>query len=160
MARKVNFVVAAPSRGEGGARAVSSSQTLSPGGVPQLGNGRFSSPMIALLEVAHEGIHPMNMPPPPMIAEVIPAGKGFSGGRCPVSRFPLMEKRLNLPRFSTHRGNPPDSRLLARNSSVRLERFPSSGGIDPVRLLRWMYSVLRLERFPSSVGIDPVRLLL
>ena len=44
VARKVSFVVAAPSRGDGGARAVSSTQTLSPGGVPQLGRPRFSSP--------------------------------------------------------------------------------------------------------------------
>ena len=47
---------------------MSSIQTLSPGGVPQLGNGRFSSPLTALVAVAHEGRHPMNMLPPPMVA--------------------------------------------------------------------------------------------
>ena len=77
----------------------------------------------------------MNMLPPPMIAPLIPAEKGLSRGRCPVSRLPWMVKSVNLPRFSTHRGNPPDSRLLAKSSCVRLERFPSSVGIDPVRLL-------------------------
>ena len=84
---------------------MSSTQTLSPGGVPQLGRPRFSSPMTILLEVAHEGIHPMNMLPPPMVALptretpkidvttlLILAGKGYSRGRCPVSRFPWMLK--------------------------------------------------------------------
>ena len=70
---------------------MSSIQTLSPGGEPQLGRPRFSSPTTALLEVAHEGRHPMNMPPPPMVAEVTLDGKGYSKGRCPVSRFPWMD---------------------------------------------------------------------
>ena len=162
---------------------MSSTQTLSPGGESQEGNGRFSSPLTALVAVAHEGRHPMNMPPPPMVAEVTLEGKGYSKGRCPVSRFPWMEKCVKLPRFSTHNGNSPDSRLFARCSCVRLDRFPSSGGIgpvsllllrcscvrldrlpswdgiDPVRLLLWMDSCVRLDRFPSSGGIDPVRLL-
>ena len=90
MARKVNFVVAAPSRGDGGARAVSSIQTLSPGGEPQLGSPRFSSPMTTLVAVAHEGTHPMNMLPPPMVALVTLEENGLSRGRCPVRRFPLM----------------------------------------------------------------------
>ena len=47
---------------------MSSTQTLSPGGEPQLGRSRFSSPMTTLFAVAHEGIHPMNMLPPPMVA--------------------------------------------------------------------------------------------
>ena len=83
---------------------MSSTQTLSPGGVPQLGRSRFSSPLTALVAVAHEGRHPMNMLPPPMVALptkvkpgttitlLILAGKGYSRGRCPVSRFPWMLK--------------------------------------------------------------------
>ena len=71
---------------------MSSTQTLSPGGVPQLGRSRFSSPMTALFVVAHSGIHPIHIPPPPMVALVTLEGKGYSKGRCPVSRFPLMEK--------------------------------------------------------------------
>ena len=125
----------------------------------------------------------MNMPPPPMVAEVTLEGKGYSKGRCPVSRFPWMEKFVKLPRFSTHRGNSPDIRLSARRrcvrlescpssfgigplrllvlrySCVRLDRSPRSDGIDPVRLLRWSHRCERLDRFPSSFGIDPVRLL-
>ena len=50
-----------------------------------------------------------------------------------------MESEVKLPMFSTHNGNPPDSRLLARSSCWRLERFPSSGGIGPVRLLLLRY---------------------
>ena len=75
---------------------MSSTQTLSPGGVPQLGRPRFSSPMTALLEVAHPGIHPIHMfsapvgspATLPILAPVTPDGKGYSRGRCPVSRFP------------------------------------------------------------------------
>ena len=70
---------------------MSSIQTLSPGGVPQEGRSRFSSPMTALLEVAHPGTHPIHMPPPPMVAPMILEGRGLSRGRCPVSRFPWME---------------------------------------------------------------------
>ena len=78
---------------------MSSTQMLSPGGVPQLGRPRFSSPTTTLFAVAHEGRHPMNMLPPPMVALptppipgtlVILAEKGYSRGRCPVSRFPWM----------------------------------------------------------------------
>ena len=47
---------------------MSSTQTLSRGGELQASKARFSSPMTTLLEVAHEGIHPMNMLPPPMVA--------------------------------------------------------------------------------------------
>ena len=172
---------------------MSSIQTLSPGGVPQLGSPRFSSPRTALFAVAHPGTHPIHLPPPPMVALLatapgttppILAGKGYSRGRCPVSRFPWMEKCVKLPRFSTHNGNSPDSRLFPSNnlcrlescpssdgigplspllwrySSVRLDRFPSSGGIGPVRLLAWKLSVWRLDRFASSGGIGPLRLLL
>ena len=70
---------------------MSSTQTLSPGGEPQLGRPRFSSPRTALLEVAHEGRHPMNMlvsPELPMAAPRILEGRGYSRGRCPVRRFP------------------------------------------------------------------------
>ena len=70
---------------------MSSIQTLSPGGVPQLGRPRFSSPTTAPVAVAHEGRHPMNMPPPPMVAEVTLEGKGYSRGRSPVRRFPWMD---------------------------------------------------------------------
>ena len=81
---------------------MSSTQTLSPGGEPQFGKARSSSPMTILFAVAHEGRHPMNMLPPPMVALptretpkvtttlLILAGKGYSRGRCPVSRFPWM----------------------------------------------------------------------
>ena len=150
----------APRTGDGGARTVSSTQTLSPGGEPQLGSPRFSSPMTALLEVAHPGTHPMNMPPPPMVAEVTLEGKGYSKGRCPVIRFPWMVNCVKLFRFLTHRGNSPDSRLSPSNNLCRVEIPPSSDGIDPVRLLPLRYSCCRLARFPSSGGIGPVRLLL
>ena len=165
MARKVIFVLAArvsdaPRTGEGGARTASSTQTLSPGGVPQLGKARFSSPMTALVAVAHEGRHPMNMLPPPMVAPTILAGKGLSRGRCPVSRFPWMEKCVKLFRFSTHRGNSPDSWLFPSNNLCRLEMPPSSDGIDPVRLLPARFSCWRLESCPSSDGIGPLSLLL
>ena len=139
---------------------MSSSQTLSPGGEPQLGRPRFSSPRTALVAVAHEGRHPMNMLPPPMAALLIPARKGYSRGKCPVSRFSRMVNCCKLPRFSTHRGNSPDSRLFCRSRCVRLDRFPSSGGIDPVRLLPSRRRYWRLERLPSWGGIDPVRRLL
>ena len=125
----------------------------------QASKARFSSPMTALLEVAHPGTHPIHIPPPPMVAEVTLEGKGYSRGRCPVSRFPWMEKCVKLPRFSTHCGNSPDSLLFRRCSCLRLDRFPSSGGIGPVRLLPRSRSSWRLVRFPSSDGIDPVRLL-
>ena len=50
MARKVSLVLVMPvsdepRTGEGGARTVSSTQTLSRGGVLQLGKPRFSSPL-------------------------------------------------------------------------------------------------------------------
>ena len=165
-------MLAAPRRGEGGASTVSSSQTLSPGGEPQLGRPRFSSPLTTLVVVAHEGRHPMNLFPPPMVA--LPtretpettitlltlAGKGYWRGRCPVSRFPSILKSRKLLMFSTPNGNSPDSRLLSRRSDVRLVRFPSSGGIGPVRLLFCTSSCWRLVRFPSSGGIGPLRLLL
>ena len=125
-----------------------------------MGRPRFSSPLTAVFVVAHEGRHPMNLLPPPMDAEVILEAKGLSRGRCPVSRFPWMLKRVKLLRFSTHNGNSPDSRLFARNNRVRLGRFPSSDGIDPLRLLLLRCSRERLDRFPSSDGIDPLRLLL
>ena len=164
-------MLAAPRRGEGGASTVSSTQTLSPGGDPQLGRPRFSSPMTTLVVVAHEGRHPMNMFPPPMVAlprrtpSKLPAptileGKGYWRGRCPVSRFPWMLNCSKLPRSSTHNGNSPDSRLFSRYRCVRLDRLPSSDGIDPVRLLPLRYSCVRLESCPSSGGIGPVRLLL
>ena len=151
---------------------MSNSQTLSPGGEPQLGRPRFSSPLTTLVPVAQEGIHPMNMLPPPMVALptretpritttlLILAGKGYSRGRCPVSRFPWMLISRKLPRSSTHNGNSPDSRLFARPSLWRLESCASWGGIDPVRLLLSSCIWVRLERLPSSGGIDPVRLLL
>ena len=150
---------------------MSSTQTLSPGGEAQSGISRFSSPRTALLEVAHEGIHPMNMLPPPMVALplrvapgttitlLIPAENGYSSGRYPVSRFWWMVTRNKLLRFLTHNGNSPDSLLLLRCSSVRLDRFLSSDGIGPVRLLLLRVSVWRLVRLPSSDGIGPVRLL-
>ena len=81
----------------------------------------------------------MNMPPPPMVAEVTLEGKGYSRGRCPVSRFPWIRRSVKLPRFLTHNGNSPDSRLFARDSCVRLDRFPSPDGIGPVRLLLLRY---------------------
>ena len=84
---------------------MSSTQTLSRGGELQAGKARSSSPMTILVEVAHPGTHPMNMLPPPMVALptretpkidvttlLILAGKGYSRGRCPVSRFPWMLK--------------------------------------------------------------------
>ena len=149
---------------------MSRTQTLSPGGVPQSGKGRFSSPLTALVVVAHEGIHPMNMFPPPMvalprgtpripIALLILGGKGYSRGRWPVSRFPWMEKSVKLPRFLTHNGNSPDSRLFRRRRRLRLDGLPISGGIGPVRLLARRSRSLRLDRLPSSGGIGPVRLL-
>ena len=161
---------------------MSSTQTLSPGGVPQEGRARSSSPMTILFAVAQEGRQPMNIPPPPMVAEVTPEGKGYSRGRCPVRRFPWMLKLDKLPMFSTHKGNSPDSWLSPRNNLcrvempprsdgigpvssflsssriTRLDRLPSSGGIVPVRLLFSSRSVVRLARFPSSDGIGPVRL--
>ena len=150
----------APRTGDGGSRTASSTQTLSPGGVPQLGSPRSSSPTTALVAVAHEGTHPIHIPPPPMVAEVTLEGKGYSRGRCPVSRFPWMEKCVKLFRFSTHRGNSPDSWLFRRCSRKRLVRFPSSDGIDPVSPLSLRCSCVRLDRFPSSDGIDPVSPLL
>ena len=163
-------MLAAPRRGDGGASTVSSSQTLSPGGEPQLGRPRFSSPKTTVFVVAHEGRHPVNLFPPPMVA--IPRrvpwrlatvrileGRGFSRGRCPVSRFLWMWKFSNLPRFSTHNGNSPDSWLWWSHRCVRPDMFPSSFGIDPVRLLLLRVRFERLDRFPSSFGIDPVRLL-
>ena len=50
MARKVSLVLVMPvsdepRTGDGGARTVSSTQTLSLGGVPQLGKPRYSSPL-------------------------------------------------------------------------------------------------------------------
>ena len=140
MARKVSLVLVMPvsdepRTGEGGARTVSSTQTLSRGGALQLGSPRFSSPLTAVLEVDHEGRHPMNMPPPPMVALVTLEEKGFSRGRCPVSRFPWMRIRAKRFMSLTHNGNSPDSRLFSRYSCERLDRFPSSDGIDPVRLL-------------------------
>ena len=152
-------VPVAPRMGEGGARTVSSTQTLSPGGVPQLGRSRFSSPLTALVAVAHEGRHPMNMLPPPMVAEVILDGKGLSRGRCPVSRFPWMKKCVKLFRFSTHNGIGPVRLLPWSCSCARLESCPSSDGIGPVSLLFCSHSVWRLVRFPSSGGIGPVSLL-
>ena len=114
---------------------MSSSQTLSPGGEPQLGRPRFSSPMTTVFVVAQEGTHPMNLFPPPMIAEVTLEGRGLSRGRCPVSRFPWILKSVKLPRFSTHNGNSPDSRLFCSRRLVRLVRLLSSDGMGPVRLL-------------------------
>ena len=140
---------------------MSSTQTLSPGGEPQEGKARFSSPVTgASGSVAHPGTHPIHLPPPPMVAEVTLEGKGYSRGRCPVIRFPWMENCCKLPRFSTHNGNSPDSWLFRRCRWVRLERFPSSDGIGPVRLLLLSCSCVRLDRLPSSDGIGPVRLLL
>jgi len=138
---------------------VSSTQTLSPGGDSQLGSPRFSSPMTALVAVAHPGTHPIHLPPPPMVALVTLEEKGFSRGRCPVSRFPWMRIRAKRFMSLTHNGNSPDSRLFSRYSCERLDRFPSSFGIDPVSLLLLRCSCVRLDRFPSSDGIDPVRLL-
>ena len=48
-------------KGDGRTRTVSSNQTLVEGVVPQVGNGRFSSPSTAKVELAHEGIHPINL---------------------------------------------------------------------------------------------------
>ena len=150
---------------------MSSSQTLSPGGEPQLGRPRFSSPMTGVFVVAQEGTHPMNLFPPPMVALprtgeprtmstlLILAGKGYSRGRCPVSRFPWMANSRKLLRSSTHNGNSPDSWLFARCNVTRLEISPISDGIGPVSLLPWSRRRVRLDRFPSSFGIDPVRLL-
>ena len=100
---------------------MSSTQTLSPGGVPQLGRPRFSSPLTALLEVAHEGTHPMNMlvsggsvPSLPIFAlDNKLVGRGLFRGRCPVSRLRWMLICTKLPRFSSHNGNSPDSRLCS-----------------------------------------------
>ena len=114
---------------------MSSTQTLSPGGVPQAGNGRFSSPLTALVAVAHEGTHPIHLPPPPMVAEVTLDGKGYSRGRCPVNRLPWILNSCKLFMSLTHNGNPPDSRLCCRRNLCRLDRLPSSDGISPVRLL-------------------------
>ena len=160
-------MVVAASRGDGGARAVSRTQTLSPGGEPQLGSSRFSSPLTALVPVAHPGTHPIHMfsapvgspATLPILAPVTPDGKGYSRGRCPVSRFPWILIPSKLFMSLTHNGNPPDSRLYSRCKSHRLERPPSSDGIGPVRLLLWSCSCERLDSCPSSFGIDPVRLL-
>ena len=150
---------------------MSSTQTLSPGGVPQEGRSRFSSPLTALVPVAHEGRHPMNMLPPPMVALptkvkpgttitlLILAGKGYSRGRYPVSRFPWMLKTRKLFRFLTHNGNSPDSRLFARFNVTRVETSPSSDGIGPESLLLERFSTERLFRFASSFGIGPESLL-
>ena len=101
----------------------------------------------------------MNMPPPPMVAEVILEEKGLSRGRCPVSRFPWMEKCVKLFRFSTHRGNSPDSWLFPSDNLCRLESCPSSDGIGPVSPLLSSCSCVRLARFASSDGIGSERLL-
>ena len=138
---------------------MSSSQTLSPGGVPQLGRPRFSSPRTALVPVAHEGTHPIHMLPPPMVALMMLAEKGLSRGRCPVNRFPWMLKPVKLLMSLTHNGNSPDSRLCSSHSVVRLDKFPISDGIGPLRLLLLRRSCTRLDRLPSSGGIGPVRLL-
>ena len=119
---------------------MSSTQTLSRGGELQAGRSRFSSPVTgASGSVAHEGIHPMNMLPPPMAARLILVGNGLSRGMCPVSRFSLMLIWSKLLMSSTHNGNSLDSRLLARNKYCRLEISPSSDGIGPVRLLLLRY---------------------
>ena len=150
---------------------MSSSHTLSPGGDPQLGRPRFSSPMMTVFVLAHEGRHPMNLLPPPMVAlptRVTPgkwstlltlAGKGYSRGRCPVSRFPWILKRRKLLRFSIHNGNSPDSWLFASCNVCRPEISPSSDGIGPVSLLPLKIIVVTLVKFPSSGGIGPVSLL-
>ena len=93
----------------------------------------------------------------PISAVITLVGKGFSGGRCPVSRFCWMLNCNNLLRFSTQNGNSPDSRLCARNNTIRLDRLSSSDGIGPLSMLLWSCSCVRLDRFPSCVGIDPVR---
>ena len=149
-----------PPRGGAGSSTVSSTQTLSPGGEPQFGRPRFSSPMTTVLVVAHEGRHPINLFPPPMVALVTLEGKGFSRGRCPVSRFPWMENCVKLLRSSTHNGNSPDSWLFRRCSCKKLGSCLSSDGIDPLRLLLLSVRYWRLGSCPSSDGIDPVRLLL
>ena len=147
---------------------MSSTQTLSPGGEPQSGRSRFSSPRTALFPVAQEGIHPIHMfsaPPEgspatvPISAPVTLEEKGYSRGRCPVSRFPWILNNCKLFMSLTHNGNSPDSRLYDRYNCCRLERPPSSDGIGPVRLLLLRRSCVRLDRFPSSDGIGPVRLL-
>ena len=133
-----------------------------------MGISRFSSPMTSLLEVAHEGRHPIHMfsapggspPTLPMRHLGTPARMGLSRGRCPVSRFPWILKSCKLFRFATHRGNSPDSRLYSSRNPSREEMPPSSDGIGPVRLFSPRYSIPRLERFASWGGIDPVRLLL
>ena len=91
-----------------------------------------------------------------MVAEVTLEGKGYSKGRCPVSRFPWMEKCVKLFKFSTHRGNSPDSWLFPSNNLCRLAVFPSWGGIGPVSPLLWSRSCVRLESCPSADGIGPV----
>ena len=151
---------------------MSSTQTLSPGGEPQLGRSRFSSPLMGVLVVAHEGRHPMNMLPPPMVAlplRVAPgttitllilAENGYSRGRYPVSKFPSMLKTRKLLRSLTHNGNSPDSRLFARFNVTRVETSPSSDGIGPESLLLARFSTERLVRFPSSFGIGPESLVL
>ena len=103
--------------------------------------------MTALLEVAHEGTHPIHIPPPPMVAEVTLEGRGYSRGRCPVIRFPWMEKCVKLFRFLTHCGNSPDSWLFPSNNLCRLAMFPSWGGIGPVSPLLSSCSCVRLARF-------------
>ena len=79
---------------------MSSTQTLSPGGEPQLGRSRFSSPTTALVAVAHEGRHPMNMFASANGRRTVTlAEKGYSRGRCPVSRFPWMLNCCKLPQI-------------------------------------------------------------
>ena len=124
-----------------------------------MGRPRFSSPKTGVFVVAHEGTHPMKLFPPPMVAEVTLEGKGFSRGRCPVSRFPWMVNNVKLLRSSTHNGNSPDSWLFARYNCCSVEIPPSSDGMGPLRLLLLRFSCMRLGRFASSFGIDSVRLL-
>ena len=96
----------------------------------------------------------------PISARFTLEGKGYSRGKCPVSRFPWIWIRTKLPMFSTHNGNSPDSRLLSRYNLCRVEIPPSSDGIGPLSPLFSSRSSVRLERLPSSGGISPVRLLL
>ena len=96
----------------------------------------------------------------PISARFTLEGKGYSRGRCPVSRFPWICIRTKLFRFLTHNGNSPDSRLFSMYNLCRVERSPSSDGIGPLSPLFSSRSSVRLERLPSSRGIDPVRLLL
>ena len=143
---------------------MSSTQTLSRGGVLQAGKGRFSSPRTCPKEsvppfsgiYAHEGIHPIHMfsllprgSTPltlPISALRTPEGRGYSkGGRCPVRRFPWMPIRSNPFMSLTHNGNPPDSRLYFRCKVCRLESCPSSDGIGPVSSFLSSSRIRRLE---------------